>query len=390
MANTFKFGNGIWATKKGSTLAYNDENGNYKPLPFNFERASGATRVNKDGLIEVVGNNKPRIDFKDSADGSLLLEPARTNLVTYSEAFDNAYWAKSGSSVTSGFISPDGTANAFKLVANSNNGYIDKQSISISNTTSYASSVYIKRIFGSGNVLIRDVNGNDVIKTITSEWEKHTVIATSNSTSGNFRITLANSGDEVLIYAAQLEQGSYPTSYIPTNGSAVTRVAEICNNGGNEQVINSTEGVWYYEMSTPDEQLKITRITDGTSSNYIILYSLSANSMRAVISVGGVVQFFFDAPVTLTNMNKFALRWNGTSYSYFVNGVNVANGAGLSFPINTLNNVSFLNEAGIYPFEGNVKDLRVYNTALTDVELEYMTSYRSLNEMVTELNLNAL
>ncbi len=60
MAQTLKFGNGTWATKEGSALAYNDENGNYKPLPFDFDRASTATRVNKEGLIEVVGRDKPK------------------------------------------------------------------------------------------------------------------------------------------------------------------------------------------------------------------------------------------------------------------------------------------------------------------------------------------
>lgn len=83
MANTLKFGSGQWATKEGSTLAYNDENGNFKPLPFNFERSTSATRVNKQGLIEVVSNNEPRIDFKDDSNGALLLEPSRSNLVTY-------------------------------------------------------------------------------------------------------------------------------------------------------------------------------------------------------------------------------------------------------------------------------------------------------------------
>jgi hypothetical protein len=63
MAQTYKFGNGTWATKKGSTLAYNDENNNFKPLPFDFTRSTGATRVNKQGLIEVVSNNEPRIDL---------------------------------------------------------------------------------------------------------------------------------------------------------------------------------------------------------------------------------------------------------------------------------------------------------------------------------------
>ena len=55
MANTFKFGNGEWAVGKETALAYNDENSNFKPLPFTFDRASTATVVNKQGLIETVG-----------------------------------------------------------------------------------------------------------------------------------------------------------------------------------------------------------------------------------------------------------------------------------------------------------------------------------------------
>ena len=120
MAQTLKFGDGTWATKKGSTLAYNDENGNYKPLPFATTRSTSATRVNKQGLIEVVEGDRPRIDFSNDANGALLLEPSRSNLVTYSEDFSNAYWSKSGSSITSdSVISPDGTLNADKLVENS-------------------------------------------------------------------------------------------------------------------------------------------------------------------------------------------------------------------------------------------------------------------------------
>ena len=81
MAQTYKFGNGTWATKKGSTLAYSDTNNAFKPLPFSFERNSIATRVNKEGLIEVVGNDIPRIDYTDSTEGALLLENSATNLL---------------------------------------------------------------------------------------------------------------------------------------------------------------------------------------------------------------------------------------------------------------------------------------------------------------------
>ena len=87
MANTFKFGNGNWAVKDGYALAYNDENNNFKPLPFDFTRASTATTLNRQGLIETVPSGKPRIDFLDNTNGHLLLEPSRTNFLTYSEGF---------------------------------------------------------------------------------------------------------------------------------------------------------------------------------------------------------------------------------------------------------------------------------------------------------------
>ena len=85
MSNTLKLGNGKWATGKDTLLSFSDTNNNYKPLPFSFSRASSGTVVNKDGLIETVGTGKPRIDFKDNTKGSLLLEPQRTNAISYSD-----------------------------------------------------------------------------------------------------------------------------------------------------------------------------------------------------------------------------------------------------------------------------------------------------------------
>ena len=55
-------------------------------------RATTATRVNSAGLIESVANNVPRLDYLNASCPSLLLEPQRTNLVTYSEQLDNAAW----------------------------------------------------------------------------------------------------------------------------------------------------------------------------------------------------------------------------------------------------------------------------------------------------------
>ena len=115
MANTLKFGNGEWYGKKDTILAYNDENSNYKPLPFDFSRASSATVVNKDGLIETVGSDMPRIDYKDDSEGALLLEPQRTNLILYSQEFSNASWVKSNGGVGSNpIVTPNYTSSPLK------------------------------------------------------------------------------------------------------------------------------------------------------------------------------------------------------------------------------------------------------------------------------------
>ena len=116
MANTFKFGNGNWATKEDSVLAYNDENANFKPLPFDFTRASTATYVDSDGLIKTSRNGEARIDYTDSSDGALLLEPRRTNLLHYSEDFSMVLASKYGTSSSNQIISPDGTNNADKVI----------------------------------------------------------------------------------------------------------------------------------------------------------------------------------------------------------------------------------------------------------------------------------
>ena len=185
MSNTLKFGNGKWATKEGSTLAYNDENGNFKPLPFNFTRSTSATRVNKQGLIEVVSNNEPRIDFKDNSNGVLLLEPSRSNLITYSEDFTDVSWSKVNAGAGSipivtanQGISPKGDLTAdrvqFDLGGGTTSGDASRLRFSLGSgvIAGYTQSVYIKSNDGLDYVI--SLNLGNVLKniTITSEWQR--------------------------------------------------------------------------------------------------------------------------------------------------------------------------------------------------------------------------
>ena len=89
-----KLGNGNWAVKENKLLAYNDNSGRFFNKEFDFSRGSSATYVGKDGLIKSAASDVPRIDFSDSTNGALLLEPQSTNLIPYSE--NVLLWSTSG------------------------------------------------------------------------------------------------------------------------------------------------------------------------------------------------------------------------------------------------------------------------------------------------------
>lgn len=397
MANTLKFGNGQWATKEGSTLAYNDENNNYKPLPFNFERDSVATRVNKQGLIETVGADQPRIDYLNDSNGALLLEPSRTNLVTYSEDFTQWSLLSGGTGtdpiVTSNsIISPDGTQNADKIVFNSGSGTTSGDSSQINNIVSITSgtdataSVYLKGENGGEELVFRGVADGTYQKiTLTTEWQRFSTTENSGTTTDAITfgirqnvsgLGVINSNATIYAWAGQIEAGSYATSYIPTQGSAVTRLADSCNNGGNEQVINSTEGVLYAEINIPEniaDNINIS-INDGTNDEYVkFIYLASTNVFRAQIEGSGNQAGVNTTSLVLGSYSKLAVSYKSGEFKLYINGSQIDSTlTGHTLPTG-LDTLSFDRGDGAAPFQGNVKDVRVYDTALTDQELAALT-----------------
>ena len=412
MANTLNLGNGNWATKEDSLLAYNSENGNFKPLPFDFSRASSATVVNKDGLIETVGSGIPRIDFRDDSKGALLLEPQRTNLIAYSEDFTDASWLKTGSSIVSGFVSPDGTTNAFKLVEDTSTGvhyvYSNTASSGLTPNITYSFSFYVKP---SGRTVISHIDWQNTDAGVNIDVENETTNSVgSNIVSVNFtsmgdgfkkveivynfdtlqagadnRIYLNNGGlsytgngtSGIYIWGAQLEVGSYATSYIPTQGSAVTRVADSCNGAGNNQVINSNEGVLYYESTYTDgSDYNSISISNTSGTEKCRIWYDNTNLIFATY-VGGVNQTFIGYPISKGITYKIGIRYKLNDFALFVDGVKATNiivSLGGVSPANSYNKLNLNSGNNYNKLYGNVKDLRVYNTALTDKELQALTS----------------
>ena len=391
MLETLKFGEGNWANKTDSTLAYSDQYGNFKAIPFDFTRATTATRVNKAGLIESVNEGIARINYSDSTQGALLLEPQRTNLLQYSDDYADSYWQKSASGsgvapiVTSNYaISPDGTQNADRIQFDASNSGSNSDTSKFRTTLTlvdgldYTTSFYAKSkgVTDQKIGIIFD-NSQRQVFTVTNEWQRFTKTVTQTSTSSicglDLRGAVASTSD-ILVYGFQIEQGSYATSYIPTNGAIATRNQELCNDATPE--INSAEGVLYAEISAlaNDGEIRYLGLNDGSNDNrVVILYHNSNDSIRAILSSGGTKYVDVTSNVTsVLDFHKVAIRYSSSEFSLWIDGVEVATDTSLNVPIG-LNNLDFsINGGG--PFYGNTKGVKLYNTALTDAQLQTLTT----------------
>lgn len=377
---------------------------------FDFSRGSAATRINSEGLIEAVVSGQSRLSYP-LIDGKVvgcphhILEPARTNLVTYSEDFSNPNWTKLGAGtgsaaiVTSDYaISPDGTQNATRLQCDLNGGLTSSanQSLIYDSYTSSGNqsiSIYVKSNTGSNQTIYfaNTQTSGDTI-TVTSDWQRFEF---SHSTATYiFAIGLrGRSGGsiddtaDILIYGAQAEQASYPTSYIISNsGSATTRSAETANGAGDATTFNDSEGVLMFEGSAlaNDGTFRILSLSNGGTSNEIkIQLSSVDNTIGYGVVVGGFPQIdsFYTTNSTLLN-NKIAAKYKENDFSLFVNGFEViVDTNGSVFSQGTLNELSFERGNNTSPFYSSTKQIQYYNTALIDSELEQLTSWISFTDM---------
>jgi len=410
---------------------------------FTFSRAGAlpsynATRVNSEGLIEEVLSNVPRLNYP-LIDGvvsgcpSLLLEPQRTNLITYSEDFTDASWAKIASVNPNNSISPDGTQNADTFTDLSTQ-YQDVRStpIIISANSTYTSSCFIKKTKGSltnyagfGVFLTGILSRVDyyIINTTTgvinidassninfssyyiedygNYWR---VVCTFKDNQSNTNCTLLlypaistngtsinqNAQGSNVFWGAQLELGSYPTSYIPTNGSQVTRVAETANGAGDASTFNDSEGVLFAEIKgfeeIPSDSGYITISSPSVSFDNALLMQFRSNGDLRIYFGGSAssnIQFIA-ADINFTDNNKIAVQYDsiGSNYKLFVNGVAIARyGLATNQSVVGLSELN-LNYSNLVAL-GNTKQIQYFDSALNDSDLETLTSWTSFSEMAT-------
>jgi len=318
----------------------------------------------------------PRIDFTDGT-GSLLLEPQRTNSLPYSEDFTQ-WTVQSGTTITSNTtetLSPSGQYNASKIVSNGSVGFYKQVAV----TGVVSRSIYLKSVTGTVNVKLKDPSLTVTTKTllVTENWQRFELVESNGhaSQSGLWVDDIPSSG--IYAWAAQIESGDYATSYIPTSGSTVTRSADVANNSGNADLFNDSEGVLYAEIAAlaDDGTFRLISISDGTGSNRVYIgFRNNSNMITSIIDDGGSSQATFNYTVTDTkSYHKVAIKYKENDVQFYVDGQQVGTDTSATIP-SGLNSLQFTSGALSSKFYGKVRNVQVFTEALTDEQLQKLTS----------------
>lgn len=346
-----------------------------------FTRASTATRINSSGLIESVATGVPRLDYPIGGGcPSLLLEPQRTNSILYSEQFDNGAWVKLGIAGASAPVvtansttAPDGNLTADKIVFNaptSGDVSIIKQNISLTGTAN--GSIYIKA-FSSGDVgkiigfrFNADTYG---LITLTNTWQRFDVTQVAlESFDIHLRPSVGTSSGSVSVYVwgAQVEAGTYPTSYIPTTSAAVTRIAESASKTGISSLIGQTEGTVYYDLNL-NSRVYYNYIFLGDAFTYIGI--VITDTVIGLEIVNGTVQTAINYSNSNKGQFKIGVAYKNNDIAFYINGVLIGTDNTCNVPALSAIDLSY-NQTNSIGFN----NVNLYKTRLTNSQLATLTT----------------
>lgn len=341
--------------------------------------------------------NIPRIDYTNGSCPSLLVEPQRSNLLTYSEQFNDASWAKANMViVANNTTSPDGTNSADKATASS------YPSTSLTKTNlltaaSYTSSIYVKadtvstfRIdlvtagFAAGGNCIFNLTtlattitnygattGTTAkIENVGNGWYRCSLTVTATALTYFNQFYPAANGS-VFIWGAQLEVGAYATSYIPTVASTVTRNADVISKTGISSLIGQTEGTIFldFNVNNLSSQTADPVIFSTSGTNYIRLFTTRVISYFE----SNTVSISSASNVIINGRNKIAANYKNNEFSLYVNGVLV--GSNNSGSVVAKSNFA-LNYIPTSVFDPSLfyNSVQLYKTRLTNAECIALTT----------------
>ena len=307
-----------------------------------FTRASSGTYTDSAGVLQTAATDVPRFDHNPTTGESLglLVEEQRTNLLLRSEDFSTTWVRFNVNASSNAILAPDGTLTADKLTENdADNFHRIRQGITSGVTGVF--SVFLKAAertrvnLGTSDInLIAGfdlsagsvVSGTGSIEPFGDGWYRCSISATF-TTSGPF-LLLRNSSSEfytgdgtsgIYLWGAQLEAGSFPTSYIPTTGATATRNASLADliSGAIANNIRS----FYVEFSSPAVGTRgVVSLNDNTANERASVLT-SGTDPRLVVHDGGAEQANINGGTVAAGVRtRVAVRINADDFAISING----------------------------------------------------------------------
>jgi hypothetical protein len=389
-----------------------------------FTRASNtATRVNSLGLIELVNADLPRFDFNPVTlvCRGLLIEETRVNFLLQSEAFGTSPWttASQNASITqNSTTSPDGQVTADTFTDNATSAiHRVSQTVTTANTNQKVFSCFAKYsslqwITLSASTSTGTWAGakfdiqNGVLGSISQQGAGWTANSSSITNFGNgwFRcvlvytpgasgatpllvsgatdgttFTTSQRGSEVysgtdssaFVWGAQLEDGAFATSYIPTVASQVTRSADVATMTGTNfsDWFNATEGTFVAKSDTVDATNFPKTLYAGTANDAVYLDTRTV-SVRSIIVAATVAVLAKTSTKLAVNIFSAAYKLNSHNAGFNGAAVTAATSGAIPTGITSMSIGSGLSSNFA---NGHIYRIDYYPQRLTDAELRAFT-----------------
>lgn len=385
-----------------------------------FTRATTATTVNSAGQIISVASGVPRSYYDPTTLQYLgyLAEGARTNLCLRSQEFDNASWARVNLSVSvDSILAPNGDTSAETLTDDAVSGQHNTgcAGVTFSAATAYTFSVFLKAgtatwaqlrfdpgvpfpsgcfanfNLASGVVGTVGADASATIKAFPNGWYRCAVTSTADAGGGLYRafvqltnstdaviaVTYSGSGQSLYAWGAQLEAGSFPSTYIPTTTASVTRNADVLTYPFSGNGIDATGTV--FAQIVPSGALGANagflQITDGTVNNQQQLQRTSAGVFLGVTVSGGVSTGVCTTATSLTpgSVSRAAYTYGANNFIACANAGTVATDVSGAVPTGlTTINVGFA--SGNTGWFGTLRNIRIWQTQFSAAQLQAITA----------------
>jgi hypothetical protein len=350
-----------------------------------FTRASTATYFDSTGTLQTAAANAPRWDYNPvtHALAGLLIEVARTNVLTSSGTINGVgNWTLISTTEGATVAAPDGTNNGATLIGSTSGSRIIQQAGPTVGTNTFACSVWLKSAspvtarLGLGSVGIREIVTQPV--SVTTTWQRFAITATGQATDtgvAQFSIYCSDgtSGNTINAWGAQLEQGAFATSYIPTTAAPVTRAADLASMP-TAAWFNATNGTYQAEFIPNGVAAGLPIIIGGNAGSPTIATGADSR-LTAGIRSGAAVFSGVGPLYTFGAVNKAAFAYLSGASNAAVNGTAFGPNA---TALTVTGTAVELGSDGVTPganaLDGWLRRVRYWPRVLTNAELQSVTT----------------